>query len=766
MKTNLHAIFSTAIFLACFSAIAQQGYWKSSSLDRSARSWANDLDKDHYTIYRLASEDFKKALIYAPKRSTFSGRSNTMISFPNEKGELEQFRVMEVKTLSDEIAKKHPTIKTYLGIAESDPLKRIRFSVTPSGVKTMLTKPGQSMVFSEPIPNRPDQYIVYSRDIHDEEAIGLDCLTDKIASSQAPAQTRGADDQMLRTFEIAITTTAEYTNFWDDGSDGDPKDDAFDQVVATLNRVNEVFETDMAISFTLVSGTNIIYDDPITDPFNQNGYVGGQSQFILDTTIGSANYDIGHVFDYEGGSGGNVGTGNAGCIGCVCNNGSKGSGWSAHLFIDNDGGPYMSDFFDVDYVCHEIGHQMGANHTWSFVSEGTGVNVEPGSGSTIMGYAGIEGINDVQDHSDPYFHYESINQVLNNVGGKTCQDETPIANEPPAANAGPDHTIPQGTAFVLRGSATDDDSGDTLTYCWEQIDNGISNNGNFGPTRNSSASFRSRPPSISPDRYMPIMERVVAGQLTETSPVETVDNTSWETVSTVGRSLNFALTVRDRMPTSTGQTPQSSFDTMTVTVDENSGPFVVTSQTTNETWSAGSAVTISWDVAGTDGSPVNVSNVNIKLSTDGGLTFPMALTPSAVPNDGSQEIVVPSGINTESARVMIEAAGNIFFAINSTDFTINDPLLDFEDIAIDNFAVYPNPNNGEFTIAMRSQDSLRVLQVELFDITGRKVYDRTYDGSLATKRIVNVGRRQHGLYFLRISDGNLISVQRMVIRQE
>ena len=144
-----------------------------------------------------------------------------------------------------------------------------------------------------------------------------------------------------------------------------------------------------------------------TDPYTGN--LSAQLQSTLTSVIGEANYDIGHLFDFGDKNG------NAGCIGCVCVDGQKGSGFSAHDFLDNDGGPYMSDYFDIDYVPHEIGHQMGANHTFSFSSEGTGVNVEPGSGTTIMGYAGITGPDDVQDHSDPYFHYVSIDQILTNL---------------------------------------------------------------------------------------------------------------------------------------------------------------------------------------------------------------------------------------------------------------------------------------------------------------------------------------------------------------
>jgi hypothetical protein len=333
----------------------------------------------------------------------------------------------------------------------------------------------------------------------------------------------------------------------------------------------------------------------------------------------------------------------------------------------------MDDFFDIDFVPHEIGHQMGGNHTFSQSNEGTGVNYEPGSGTTIMGYAGITGSNDVQDHSDPYFHYGTINQVLNNLDTRTCWTSSEITNNPPVADAGDDYTIPQGTAFKLVGSATDSDEEDVLTYTWEQVDSGTTTSSNFGPTKTSGAVWRSRPPSSNPTRYMPVRSRVLSGELTEANPQETEDNTSWETVSTVARSLNFALTVRDRSETNgVGQFPQSDFDFMTVTVDGSSGPFAVTSQTTNETWNVGESQTVTWDVAGTDTGSVNTPSVNIYLSTDGGLTFPF-LAASNVANDGSHTFSVPPADgDSDQLRVMVEGNDNIFYAINSTNFSLQE----------------------------------------------------------------------------------------------
>ena len=668
MKKSLLTIIFCSIVMTGFT---QSFYWeKIKNTPSEKTSILKNFDKNKYQLFSLNLDNFKILLADVPSRKNIGSSPMVVINFPDKKGNMERFQVSETSTLAPEIAIKYPNIKTYIGFSLDNPGGRIRFSVTPQGLKTMSTYPNKPALFTVPL-NKGDEslYITYDRSMRIDSKKDFECLTENenVPIKEIISFNRDANDQILRTLRIAISTTGEYTNFWDDGDDtnGDAQEDALAALVSTLNRTNEVFEVDMAITFQLVTGTEIIYPTSSTDPYT--GSFNSQLQSTLTSEVGESNYDIGHLFNYGGNNG------NAGCIGCVCVDGQKGSGFSSHSFTDNDGGPNMDDFFDIDYVPHEIGHQMGGNHTFSQSNEGTGVNYEPGSGTTIMGYAGITGANDVQDHSDPYFHYGTINQVLNNLDTRTCWTSTEITNNPPVADAGDDYTIPQGTAFKLVGSATDSDEEDVLTYTWEQVDSGTTTSSNFGPTKTSGGVWRSRPPSSNPTRYMPVRSRVLSGELTEANPQETEDNTSWETVSTVGRALNFALTVRDRSETNgVGQFPQSDFDFMTVTVDGDSGPFAVTSQTTNETWNVGESQTVTWDVAGTDTGSVNTSSVNIYLSTDGGLTFPFSAA-SNVANDGSHTFSVPPADgDSDQLRVMVEGNDNIFYAINSTNFSLQE----------------------------------------------------------------------------------------------
>ncbi len=673
MKLKLQSLITAFFFIITIVVSAQTKVWKKSKINGTLNGISiNSLDKKNYNTVALDFNSFKKELKNISLRGVTAKNSTSIINLPNEKGGIQSFNMYEAPVFSPSLAAKYPNIKSYIGYSSDGSGAIVRMSVSPKGVQTMISYVNKPMVFMQPVDGNVNTYIVYNKQSKmGIEADAFICSTiDKVKNDANSSITnRASNDQTLRKFRIAVSVNGEYTSFH-----GGTVADALAAINATLTRVNQVFETDMAITFELVDATQLIYTDAATDPYSgtlSNWNV--ELQNTLTNTIGNAAYDIGHMFGASGGGG------NAGCIGCVCVDDTvsttdlnKGAGITSPA----DGIP-QGDTFDIDYVAHEIGHQMGANHTFSHSNEGYGVNTEPGSGSTIMGYAGIVSGSNVQQHSDPYFHYNSIKQISDNMAIRTCwQANNPVnlTNNAPVANAGADYTIPKGTAYVLRGSATDTDAGDTLEYCWEQIDDGggTTTGSSFGPTRTTGPQVRSLNPTTSSDRYIPKMSRIVSGNLTQTNPAS---GSAWETVSTVARSLNFALTVRDRQPTATGLNGQSHSDLMKITVDANSGPFAVTAPATAVTWDTGTSQTITWDVANTTAAPVNTQNVHIKLSKDGGITYPITLA-SNVANNGSYTFTVPDEATT-MARVMVEAAGNIFLAVNSTDFTINSTTPTF-----------------------------------------------------------------------------------------
>lgn len=701
MKQILCFGFFMCLFLSTNVSFAQNNDWtKKETVPNSEIVSKFNLSQEKIHFYELNETSFKQRLVNVPLRG-IAFDSNVIIQVPGVDGRLESFKMYEAPVFAPELAEKFPNIKSYIGYSEENYGAQLRMSVSHKGVQTMISYTSRPTVFMQPDNS---SYVVYTRNARTSSVDEFRCTTiDEIndrLGNDLDAQPEDADDQTLRTFRIAISVTGEYTAYH-----GGTVADAMAAINATMARVNAIFEVDMAVTFEVIANNDdIIFTNANTDPYsnanvgtdsansnNTNGW-GVQVQNVLTTTgtIGNAAYDIGHLFGASGGGG------NAGCIGCVCEDDTasntdknKGSAYTS----PSDGIP-EGDTFDVDYVAHEIGHQMGANHTWAFNTEGTGVNAEPGSGSTIMGYAGITGANNVQQNSDPYFHYHSIKQVLDNLVTQTCwnaNNSPALANNPPNANAGSDHVIPQGTAYVLRGSATDADGGDALTYCWEQTDSGQVTNTTFGPTLTSGSMNRSQEPSSSPNRYIPQLSRVASGQLTQTNPTI---NSAWETVATVNRTMNWALTVRDREPTATGLGGQSSFDLTSIQVTTAAGPFTVSSQTTNVSWEMGTNQTVTWNVANTDTAPVNTANVNILLSTDGGVTFPITLA-SNVPNDGSQTITVPITSPTTQARIIVEGAGNIFYAMNSTNFRLVEP--DFALVFADNDESACQPADAVYT---------------------------------------------------------------------
>ncbi|WP_282164519.1 reprolysin-like metallopeptidase [Cellulophaga baltica] len=643
MKANLRLLFAIPIFFLSFSGFGQDVFWQQTTSTTSKVSGKlqklSVLDAKTYT---LNDKDFLARL-----ENKSSSKQSQVLYFPDEDGNLMPFNVQESSVMAPELAKRYPNIKSYKGVGAADRSKSIRFSVSSKGVQSMMVDAKSSeATFMQ--KSDGEEYILYTRKTTDVVDADFICDTKELSlSSKNVSTARLVDDQVLRKYRVAISATGEYTAYH-----GGTKADALAAINATLTRINMVFETDLGVTLELIANTDaVIYTSATTDPYTGN--LNTQVQSTLTSVIGAANYDIGHLLNED------TNGGDAGFIGSVCKDAQKGSAYSS-------GTTPEGDLFDLDFVAHEMGHQLGANHTWSFESEGTQVQAEPGSGTTIMGYAGISGVNNVASNGQDYFHYYSIKQISEYLATTSCATEIPIVNTPPSIIGLPDYTIPMGTPFVLEGNASDTDVSDILTYAWEQVDDGVVTNTTFGPTNPSGATFRSQKPSVSPSRYFPKLSSVISGNLTQSNPVV---NSAWETLSTVERDLNFALTVRDN-GVGGGQVVS---DLMKISVVETAGPFLVLSQNTTASFEAGSSQEILWDVANTTNSTINAQLVDILLSTDGGLTFTTTLAQD-VANDGAHTVLLPNVVTTQ-ARIMVKASSNIFFAVNEANFSITSSAI-------------------------------------------------------------------------------------------
>lgn len=626
------------VTLCCyFSANAQNPLW--TKQQANSVQLPQNLTAAYYS-YNVNNEALKKQL-----QAINSGYEHT-ITFPVNAYDILKFKVQETRVLSQNLANKYSYLKTYKGIALDGSGTTIRFTyMNDVGVSGIIEHKGH-----EKIEIHSESKSVYG--FLPAAYTAFDCETeDKVKTqvTQFGMFNRDVNDGMLRQYRLALSVSGDYSQTFLDGSeanDQERKAKVLQAMANSINRLNGIFERDFGITMQLIDQTDqLIFLNPDTDPYSTRTALRSEIQATLNATISESEYDVGHLYHKE-----NSVYGNAGCIACVCTSGMKNLAYSVHRSPETDGMNLLA--------AHEFGHQFGAYHTQSSSTCRSGNNseVEPGSGSTIMSYAGICSPN-VQQVPDDYFNYTSIRDVATwTIDNSNCATLIPTGNTAPVLTPGSDYTIPKSTAFVLEAQVTDADTDDVITYCWEQNDTGNPQSSRVPEaTRVIGPMFRSYVPSLSRKRYFPKMEDVLVNNLTPT----------WEVVPSVARTLNFSMTARDNSILG-GQTVA---DEVSLTVDGEAGPFTITSQNSADVvWTVGDNVTVTWDVANTNLPPINTSRVELLLSTDGGLTFPTTLL--VTDNDGEATFNLGNVEATSNARLLLKAVDNVFFAVNAQEFEI------------------------------------------------------------------------------------------------
>jgi hypothetical protein len=584
-----------------------------------------------------------------------------MLALPMPDGSTQTFAVYLTQVMAPQLAARYPQIRSYVGRSIEHPETEARLDDSPHGFSAMIRGPeGVSML--QPVAlGEGASYIAFQRAAIGAQADAFHCLVDdqfslaaqlrqatEAASAPTPQTTTGAQ---IRTYRLALAATGEYTAIF-----GGTVASGMAAIVQAINRVNGIYLNEFAVQFQLVNGNDqLVYTNAATDPYsNNNGNTMlGQNQTNIDSVIGTANYDFGHVFSTGGGG--------IAQVGVPCSAGSKAQG------VTGSSAP-TGDAYWVDYVAHEMGHQMGALHSFNSTDGSCGGGnrtasqaAETGSGSTIMAYAGICSPSDLQPHSDPFFHAISLVPIVQVLGGSgaACGTVLSTTNHAPVVSSVPAYTIPMQTPFALTGSATDQDN-DPITYIWEQM-----NLGNASPPETDNGTrplFRSFVPTSSPTRLVPELPRILSHNLAADIP--SGGNISGETWATTTRDLNFRLTVRDNRP---GGGASASTDAV-VHVTTSSGPFLVTAPAAAAQWPANTQRSVHWNVANTTAAPVSCATVDVLYSADGGQTFP-AMLASAVPNNGSASVIVPN-LATANARIQVRCHGTIFFDISPGNFTI------------------------------------------------------------------------------------------------
>ncbi|MBL7785729.1 MAG: proprotein convertase P-domain-containing protein [Chitinophagales bacterium] len=645
--------------------VAQSSLWTMSSDAAVSPISVRYVVPQKYVVQHLQLDAMRQFLAGAPMEFTpEAARQALSLQLPMPDGTTANFQVVQSPIMHPDLARKYPDISTYAAYGITDRTASARIDITPQGFHAMILSANGTVFIDPYCKGNITYYIVYyKRDYYNTEKANFRCYTgdkgtkltpanqnDRRYTTQPPLPTAQMSQvgTNLRTYRTVVSATGEYTAFH-----GGTKPLALAAIVTSVNRVTGVYERDLSVRLSLVANNDaVIYTNANTDPFSNDspGQLIDENQTVVDNNIGNANYDIGHNFSTGGGG--------LASLGVPCATGWKAQG------ITGSGSP-VGDPFDIDYVAHEMGHQFGGNHSFNSTSGSCGGNretsaaYEPGSGSTIMSYAGICGAGDLQPHSDDYFHVHNLIECLDyiiNGDGNNCPTLTNISNQDPVANAGADYVIPKNTPFVLTGSATDANAADALTYCWEEYDLGPAGNPN-SPSGNAPI-FRSWEPTTSSKRYFPRPQDLVANT-----------TTFGETMPTYARSMVFRLTVRDNH--NGGGSVNS--DAMNITVAD-SGPFQVTyPNATGISWAAGNSYTVTWNVNNTNTAPVNCQNVDIFLIVNNNIESPVTLLANT-PNDGTQSITVPVSVTATSvARVMVKGSGNIFFDISNNNFALTVP---------------------------------------------------------------------------------------------
>lgn len=715
--TQTKSVFMIIIMISLLqNSMNAQSYWASANDFISTEQ--QSLHIQQYNIFQLDTEVWQKAL----QEATFQKKTSTKIilPFPISETEFISFEIEEVQMMEAGLAAKYPRIKTYRG-QSLDGQHSVRFDWTSTGLHAYIyTLEGEYLI--NPLTEKSGFYLLYDT----KEAVtpqGIKCGTNVSKEEDfLPTKSELKTGDELRVMRMAVATTGEFARQGVANSDT-----PLEAVVTLVNRLNAITERDLALQFILVENNDLItFTDAATDPYEENDAYEllGDNTSVLNEFIGQSNYDIGHVFtaDISGGVAG------VAILGSVCR-ASKARGVTA--FFGNDAN-FLNTF------AHEVGHQLGASHTWNRCGEdsndqrSTRSAVEPGSGSTIMSYAGSCGADNVSTSASNFFHSFNTMQMNDLLADLDCYETVSSENTPPDVRIpySEDLYVPMNTPFELTAIGSDPD-GDRLTYSWEQSDLGPATSPE-APEANS-PSFRAFPPRSSPTRILPSFFSQILN-----TPARS------EILPTYERRLSFTVIVRDNNRPA-GGTAQERFS---FRVTPNADSFAITyPNERNVEFEAGSILEVTWNVNGTDSLPVNCQTVDIMLSySNGNDDFPDTLAQD-VPNNGRAFVVLPEEL-TNRARLKIKASDNIFFDYNNERFRIVEKLVGTNPtLAIDDIDIYPNPTNGQLFIRHQLPFATAI-EWSLWNVQGQRVQQGSQ--LLTNNDELNIAQQPSGIYFLQI----------------
>ncbi len=745
-------LFLAAAFCFALNSKSQQNFWKPILEKDINPVGVRQIIPQKYLTFHLSGTALKDKLWSAPnEKSVKINESNCIIYLPIANGQIQAFKVVESSIMEKALADNFPNIKTFSIRGVDDVYANGKIDWNEFGFHGMIRSVNGD-IFIDPFSNGniSDYISYYTTDFVKDPANKLpeagllnenqDNKTDgpkKKQNIQENTNTKVAAACVgvnLRTYRLALACTGEYA-VAATGLPAPTVAQTLAKIVTSVNRVDGVYETEVAVRLVLVATeTMVVFTNAGTDPFTGNNNAGvliNESQTVNNANIGSANYDIGHTFSTGGGG--------LAFLGCVCSGTNKAKG------ITGSPSP-VGDPYDIDYVAHEMGHQFGGNHSFNSITSNCGggnrnaaTSMEPGSGITIMGYAGICGADNLASNSIAYFHgvnYDEIVNFTNLGGGNACAVTTTSGNNPPVVTGSATYNVPKSTPFYLTGSATDPD-GDPLIFQWEEMDAGAA-----GGTWNSGNKpyFMSYTPTPSPTRSFPKLSVILTGNLT---------GTKGEYCPATAQTLKFRITARDNKLGGGGVCSATSSVVITA-----AGPFNVTyPNAAGVSWPGASTQTVTWNVNATDLAPVSCTTVNVLISYNTGTTFTMLM--ANVANTGSLVISVPSvTANISTCRIKVECPGNIFFDINDNNFTITT-VLGINKLACNPIGVFisPNPFYGFIRVDAGNLDAFGESKISITDLLGKTVFQETSLGYSINKDY-NLDYLENGVYFITLKNNS------------
>ncbi|MBU6169334.1 MAG: T9SS type A sorting domain-containing protein [Bacteroidetes bacterium] len=678
------------LFLFSLHFMTAQSYWKS--------HWVNQ----HTHLQSLKTDEGRRwSCDFSALQKVFSNKEKMSVEIPQPDGRLISFELKEEQVMARELSAKYPDIRAYSGTAVQDKQMTLRLEMNRHQLFAAIRK-GSEIWYIEPDPINAHLFLVYA---------ASNSISTSTSSLKCEAEARSLEEMVrnqtgaasfggmlrngtvtLKKYRFALSCTAEYAKY-----KGGTTESVLTSFVTSVNRINQILLREAAIQLELIAkNDSLIFFDAEKDPFpepNNLTQLLNQNGAVINSIVGANSYDIGHIFT-SGCNGGVVGIAT---LGNVCSAG-KARGVTCH---------YSANLINiaVNVFAHELGHQFSCSHSFNSCS-GNQDNVspadgfEPGGGSTIMSYASACGSDNYQFSADDYFHGGSLDDLIPFVqtgAGAGCGTNIPTPNNKPNLTLPYKNgfSIPVSTPFKLTATAVDTDK-DKLTYNWEQMDSGPTTP--LGEPKNNAPLFRSFPAKDEPFRIFPTMASLLTGSM---SRVEILPN--------YARNLSFRCTVRDNNP----QGGAVEWKDVQFKVTDQAGPFIVNTPVTKAV--SGGLLNVTWQVAGTNKLPVNCQFVHIRLSVDKGESFPYVLALNT-PNDGNALITLPSVIS-QNARLLIEAADNIFFQLSDKEFVIENPSTPFFSWKVEpaGIPLHCLPNSATFrltTSGMLGFDSTMTLDLK------------------------------------------------------